>query len=397
VISDEEKEKEDNTVDASCSITSTADAGSNLYRRYYFRNPCVPIDFSSINEALKHCPRTLSNPMQLVLGDEAMFYSSIGTVVLMPGIYDERIFIGGETWNVGQTFQGVAIRAAFPLIGATVVSRQSGEINDDIKDQPCISISTCDCDTLEDVQKGISVRLSHLRILHSSLGADIWGGNTAINVDGPRAQVIIESCVLQSDSGRGLVVTNQAVIELYRTSIVDCAATGFYLGDWGSRARISGCNIIRNGFGSKRLRSPSADDEEAGNILDRIAAHTRMLERGLPIPRENFEAVPPGHSGVYIESSMCWVDDSLLAGNCLTGLSVVRGGFVSLSASDITENGSTPILIEDAHDVLARTRLQGPVSIRGGVVEGPIQNNFTSLQSDGKKKLFKGGVIRKGV
>ena len=108
-------------------------------------------------------------------------------------------------------------------------------------------------------------------------------------------------------------------------------------------------------------------------------------------------------SGVYIESSMCWIDDSLLAGNCLTGLSVVRGGFVSLSGSDITENGhAAPILIEDAHDVRDATRLQG-ISIRGGVVEGPAKNNYTSLKQDimvgnagaeETKHIFKGGVVR---
>ena len=99
---------------------------------------------------------------------------------------------------------------------------------------------------------------------------------------------------------------------------------------------------------------------------------------------------------------MCWIDDSLLAGNCLTGLSVVRGGFVSLSGSDITENGHTaPILIEDAHDVRDASRLQG-ISIRGGVVEGPAKNNYTSLKqdmvdnadADETKHILKGGVVR---
>ena len=101
---------------------------------------------------------------------------------------------------------------------------------------------------------------------------------------------------------------------------------------------------------------------------------------------------------------MCWVDDSLLAGNCLTGLSVVRGGFVSLSGSDVTENGqqvaAPPILIEDAHDVRATTnRMQegGPVSIRGGVVEGPLKNNYTSLRAvDGEKHVVNGGKLRDG-
>ena len=145
-----------------------------------------------------------------------------------------------------------------------------------------------------------------------------------------------------------------------------------YLGDWGSRARISGCNIVRNGFGSRRLLSHSTN----------IEAHTRMLEQGLPLPRDhlpNLGAVPPGHSGVYVESSLCWIDDSLIAGNSLTGLSVVRGGFVSLSGSDITKNGhSAPILIEDAHDINDPARLNG-LSIRGGVIEGPEKNNYNTI------------------
>ena len=56
---------------------------------------------------------------------------------------------------------------------------------------------------------------------------------------------------------------------------------------------------MRNGFGSKKLRSPSGDDEEAVNIRNRIAAQTRLLAQGQHVPREEFEAVPPGHSGAY--------------------------------------------------------------------------------------------------
>ncbi|KAL9179894.1 hypothetical protein ACHAXT_007864 [Thalassiosira profunda] len=348
-------------------------AHDNLYRTYYFRNPCVPVDFASIQEAIHHCARTPS-PSMRALGDESSVYSEIGTVVLLPGVYDERIYIKGERWEVGQACnKGLAIRAAFPQIGATLSVQPPNAAGDDApKDHPCIAISTCDEDALRGVQKGISVRLSHLQILHSAPGADIWAGNAAVTVEGPRANVVIDSCVLQSDSGRGLVATNQSVTEVYRTSIVDCAATGVYLGDIGSRARLSGCNVARNGFGNQRAASEA-------------------------VPGEPVEAVPPGHSGVYVESSMMWIDDCLVAGNCLTGLSVVRGGFVSLSGSDVTENGHTnPILIEDAHDVRDANRLQG-VSIRGGVVEGPARNNYTSLENDSRRNLFQGGVVREGA
>ena len=92
----------------------------------------------------------------------------------MPGVYDDRVDISGEPWSVGQaTFdKSVAIRASFPLIGATIRSPTlHSNDNDDTLNQPCISISTRDDDeTLEGVQKGISVRLSHLRILHSTPG-----------------------------------------------------------------------------------------------------------------------------------------------------------------------------------------------------------------------------------
>ena len=90
---------------------------------------------------------------------------------------------------------------------------------------------------------------------------------------------------------------------------------------------------------------------------------------------------------------MCWVDDSLIGGNSLTGLSVVRGGFVSISASDITENGSTPVLIEDAHDQIHVGLSVPRLHIRGGVVEGPLPNNYTSLRDENVQQLCKGGQV----
>merc|ERR1711862_96712 len=120
---------------------------------------------------------------------------------------------------------------------------------------------------------------------------------------------------------------------------------------------VSGCNVIGNGYGGSR------------NVTG------------------DHHVVPPGHSGVYVESSMSWIDDSLLSGNSLTGLSVVRNGFVNLSGSDITLNGQAEqILVEDAHDLQdAETLLSQGLDIRGGVVEGLRPNNLTTL---------KGGAIR---
>jgi len=141
----------------------------------------VPVDFETINEALKHCPRTklstttLQQQSSLTTHDSIIF-SEIATVVLMPGVYDERVDISGEPWSVGQaTFdKSIAIRASFPLIGATIRSPNLSDNDEDLLDQPCISISTRDEETVEGVQKGISVRLSHLRILHSTPGVSSY-------------------------------------------------------------------------------------------------------------------------------------------------------------------------------------------------------------------------------
>ena len=175
---EKEKQYDDDAVDSSSlqSSSSAALAADNLYRLFYFHNPCVPLDFDTINEALKHCPRTKLSTKATTLQSsstthDSIIFSETGTVVLMPGVYDERVDISGELWSVGQaTFdKSIAIRASFPLIGATIRS-PTLPVDDDTLDQPCISISTRDDDETVGVQKGISARLSHLRILHSTPG-----------------------------------------------------------------------------------------------------------------------------------------------------------------------------------------------------------------------------------
>jgi len=228
----------------------------------------VPIDFASIASALAHCPRTPA--VMKKLDDENEFnYSSTGTICLMPGVYKERINIKGEVWGVGSSVnnnKALSIRASFPVKGATIMHYVEAQ---DAKNQPCISVSTRDSETLEveGVQKGISVKLSHLSIVHCTSGSEIWSGNTAVVVDGARAQVIIDSCVIQSHSGRGIVVTNQAELQMSASSCLDCAATGVYIGDWGSRAHVSGCNVVRNGNGSRKLLSSDVGRQHLENVL----------------------------------------------------------------------------------------------------------------------------------
>ncbi len=351
----------------------------NEFRSYYFRNPCVPLDFETISAALAHCPRT----QMKVIEDESDVdyeYDNQGTVCLMPGVYQERIVVKGERWSLGTSAvnKTVSIRACFPQQGATIMHYTDSE---DAKNQPCVSVVTRDTETLEGVQKGISVNLSHLSLVHSTSGSDLWGGNTTVFVDGARARVVMNSCVVQSHSGRGIVVTNQAELQILSSTVCDCAATGFFLGDWGSRAHVSKCNIVRNGFGSRKSLSSDEGRQELDNVLTewtRLRANAGNIDVSQQI--EHFNVVPPGHSGIYIEGAMCWIEDTLIASNCFTGTSVVRNGFLSLSGCHVAQNAGAghPISLEDEHDA-GNNRLQG-ARIRGGVVEGPRHNDYSNSQ-----------------
>ena len=359
-------------------------AKENRFRSYYHRNPCVPIDFEAIKSALAHCPRT---PVKVLEDESELDFSATGTVCLMPGVYKERIVIQGEVWGVGSTGNKVvSIRACFPEKGATIMHYTDSQ---DAKNQPCVSISTRDAEDANlGAQKGISVNLSYLALVHSTSGSDLWGGNAALVVDGARAQVDMNSCVVQSHSGRGIVVTNQAELKISASSVTNCAATGFYLGDWGSRAHVSRCNFIRNGYGTRESLSSDEGRQELESVLAewaRLRANAGVTDAAERI--EQFNVVPPGHSGIYIEGAMCWIEDSLIASNCFTGTTVVRNGFLSLSGCDIPQNTGNgrvghPISIEDDYDVL-NNRLQG-ARIRGGVVEGPRPNDYSNTKYEEK-------------
>ena len=355
---------------------------NNAYRAYYFSNPCVPIDFGSIAEALKHCPRTPLSVAAVLLADDEFIYTEQGTVCLMPGVYREQIVIKGEVWGVGNNSSSISLRPSFPLVPNKGVTIMHYNESQDVKNQPCIAVSTRDEETLlQGVQKGISLTMSYLNIVHKCSGSDIWNGNSAIKVDGARAQVHTHSCVVRSHSGRGVVVTNQAELQMTMSSVIDCAATGIYLGDWGSRGNIVSCNIVSNGFGSKQLRSCEDGRRELDIVLNEWTRLRRDSDAGSVPGAERFHVVPAGHSGVYVEGAMCWIEDSCIALNCLTGASVVRNGFLSLSGCDIASSSShpsQPILIEDDHDVNnPRNNGDQGARIRGGVIEGPQKNNYT--------------------
>lgn len=296
-----------------------------LFRDWYYKTPCVPVDFDSISEALLHCP-------------------SGSTVTLLSGIYPERLRIS----------RPVTLRSAVPTSTAAIVW-QSPALN-----ECCISID----------QGSGAVTLENIEVLHFTGGADIWNGNCAILACGNNIHLRLTRCAIQSDSGRGLVCAGGAAVELIQTTIHHCSATGLYIGDVGTTSTIHQCNIVCNGFGTRRTVLSQLPAVARSNDSDEDASYAE--EDGLFDPSSIFRpAVIPGHSGLYVERAKVDISDCLIGGNCLTGLSVVRRGHVVIKNCDVTANGHLPIMVQDAYD----EPLQ---SLAGGLIQR--DNNFSSIR-----------------
>lgn len=167
--------------------------------------------------------------------------------------------------------------------------------------------------------------------------------------------------------------------------------SGCYIGDIGSRAHINCCNIIRNGDGSQNyLHSQRAElqgNDQLGEMQE--FANNNMEEsrsslddsiiNDMFIPA-NFQhhTVPPGHSGMYIETGSAILKNTLVASNSLTGLSVVRGGLVQISECDIADNGSQAVTLVDIHDMNAEIGHMHLNDIHGSLVDKG-GNNYESI------------------
>jgi len=194
------------------------------------------------------------------------------------------------------------------------------------------------------------------------------------------------------------------------TVVHDCAATGLYIGDSGSHGCIQKCNIIRNGGGSRiqhrrmysinndTFHNHASDDYDSVND-DSIDHMLHDLDDDYNPPGAYMgDLVPPGHSGMYVETGNATVEDSLLAGNSLTGLSVVREGRVTLWNNDITLNGTEAVTIEDAHDMHLgndERRIRGGVTDLGGNNYGTAPFSRMGMnRSDYNYCVSLGGFIR---
>lgn len=257
------------------------------------------------------------------------------TIVLMPQLHfvTEPLVL----------FQSVTIRASF---GSACLAA----VDLDQENQPCLRVHH-----VEGHGK-VHVCLQDISILHATKGNNIWQGNCAIHVQSPHVSFALQDCSIQSDTGRGMVVGRGAHAKLCQVVLHDCAATGLYVGERAS-VQMDQCHVVRNGHGF-------SGDQNDGPV------------------------VPPGHSGVYVEAGMAVVQDSSLQNNSLTGVSVVRGGWMRLSGNWLAQNGAGGYLVDDPL-LLGEER-------GGGLVEGPKPNVISersATTTTPHRRLLQGGPL----
>ena len=260
---------------------------------------------------------------------QALDYCPPGsTITLMPGTYTERLFIS----------KSVKMCAADPEQGASLVWYRKESFR---KDQCAIEIEdSCDLCVMQD-----------LRVLHFSRGADIWTGNCAVYCTGSETHLQMQGCSIQSDSGKGICCVGGASLSLKESSVHDCAASGVYVAaDNDGHCDISNCNIMRNGFGTRTG------------------------------PYEGIsQIVPPGHSGLFIEVHDATVTNSLIAENCVNGMSVIPKGPVHISKCDLWGNGQAPIVV--SNDPIERGE-QGTVYEKDNTFHADIPQQQHEQQSN---------------
>lgn len=251
--------------------------------------------------------------------------SSKPTITIMPGVHEERLVLKNS--------QVVTIRAADYRRGAALVwyhPCQNHSVNGTSADSVCSHCGHGINESVIEVEDGACLSIHNLTLLHYTEGTDLWHGNSAVYCHGNSTSIHMEGCSIQSDSGRGLVVSNGADVHVNRSTIHDCAATGAYIGDDGSYLGLGFSNVLRNGFGTRR---PILDNDN---------------NNGPHPPR-----IQAGHSGIYVEATVCSISHSFVALNCFTGLSVVRDSDVYLSKCHFAGNGEEPVIVfqDDDDDI----------------------------------------------
>lgn len=249
---------------------------------------------------------------------------------------------------------------------------------------------------LSDEGAGVSLTLSNLSIISSVPGTDIWTTNTAIRASGNGVTLDTRNCLVTSMSGRGIVITGGASGDLVSTTVFNCAATGIYVGDEDTEVTLKRCNVVNCGYGGRPIASsssllPVSTTGSTSDLLKVIESSVRI--QTLPVTVGNETIVPSGHSGIYVEAADMVLEDSLISGSCLTGITAVRGGRVALTGCDLADNAAEDISTQDSF-LVERAQLNDLDEDMEGTVhrEEANPNRFhgqSELHDDWPSKIFR--------
>jgi hypothetical protein len=333
-----------------------------FWKKYYFQNPIVPLDYSSIPKATAAtCAR------RVYMGSDYFECDRDIRILVQPGLYvlEREILIeamGDACFTVknhclrsnamdmdvdnrpsspASSTRSATSRSASPAhtrrrlnsglrnilsCRALSVDENDHEMLIDVhqpREQATIVLKTKrrNCPIFH-IRQGRMI-LSGISFVHYCSGTDIWNGNSAIQIQ-PRIDdayrpvmpvspdrlptILLEECTVMSVSGRGIVAIDGSSALLRNCYIHRCAATGLYVGGAGSVARVFSSDVVNNGIGNKRSR------------------------RG----------IARGHSGIYLEQGSVMLNNCNVSRNALTGVSAVspENAILIIKDSDLVANGT---------------------------------------------------------
>lgn len=350
------------------------------WKDYYCRNPCVPVDYSSVEDALALAQgpmgrggRLQDSTLCILLRPGRYHLQRTVTIRTLPGvritlksvqmpsnIYRPAMIAAASAEQALPTRRNSRGSLKLPrsarqgLLGSCRGRRHRGSSDEIWFLDETSTTEDSEYDHFEApsrarlfyrsnkpnepaicVRQG-SLSIQDLEIVHMSPGADLWNGNAAVHIQPPlpdeddahphwqaypMPNAKIQGCKISSRTGRGVVSMDGASVVIQECALMECAATGLYVGGPGSRAVMEESDILGNGIGAAR-----------------------------------FQGIARGHSGIYIEQGWAQIRNCSIRDNVLTGISAVSpdSAILELRRSDLIRNGRGQQIEVPPHGTRAR-------------------------------------------
>lgn len=194
----------------------------------------------------------------------------------------------------------------------------------------------------------------------------------------------LDNVRVTSTSGRGIVCIDGGSLTVNNSAVVNCAATGVYVGGQSINNTIANADTDEATTTSSKIIQSTAtlqSTDVVGNGIGGMAA-IEASSYAASLPRGgNNTLIARGHSGIYLEQGNCTIDNCNVSRNTLTGLSAVstESAVASVHHTDFVDNG-TPIQMElPFHGSRAR-QLSDTASNTNSMSTDPQDETFRSSQ-----------------